>query len=142
MGCHYDASIRDLFRYGLGLGFFKRSNTLEKAQCRVEDLVKKLKDNSLLLDAPNETSESHYSISDSERFAMHDVICDNSAKDNGASSSHHFKIDQESVELPPDFNLNTVIQQSHEEAIQQATKKRMKKAALLLVIIQSEDPFV
>ncbi|KAK1549303.1 hypothetical protein Q3G72_032094 [Acer saccharum] len=44
----------------------------------------------------------------------------NSAKDNGASSSHHFKIDQESVELPPDFNLNTVIQQSHEEAIQQA----------------------
>ncbi|KAK0599516.1 hypothetical protein LWI29_005980 [Acer saccharum] len=77
MGCHYDASIRDLFRYGLGLGFFKRSNTLEKAQCRVEDLVKKLKDNSLLLDAPNETSESHsYSISDSERFAMHDVICD------------------------------------------------------------------
>ncbi|TXG53685.1 hypothetical protein EZV62_018941 [Acer yangbiense] len=64
-------------KYGLGLGFFRRSNTLENAQCKVEDLVKKLKDNSLLLDAPNETSESHfYSISDDERFAMHDVICD------------------------------------------------------------------
>ncbi|KAK0602182.1 hypothetical protein LWI29_031131 [Acer saccharum] len=77
MGRTYDASIRDLFMYGLGLGFFKRSNTLEKAQCKVEDLVKKLKDNSLLLDAPNETRESHwYGIPDGERFAMHDVICD------------------------------------------------------------------
>ncbi|KAK0602529.1 hypothetical protein LWI29_034492 [Acer saccharum] len=77
MGCTYDASIRDLFRYGSGLGFFESSNTLEKAQCRVEDLVKKLKDNSLLLDAPNKTSASHsYTISDGERFAMHDIICD------------------------------------------------------------------
>ncbi|KAK0600145.1 hypothetical protein LWI29_012065 [Acer saccharum] len=77
IGRTYDASIRDLFMYGLGLGFFNGSNTLENAQCKVEDLVKKLKDNSLLLDAPNETSESHsYNISDGERFAMHDVICD------------------------------------------------------------------
>ncbi|KAK0599966.1 hypothetical protein LWI29_010265 [Acer saccharum] len=58
MGRTYDASIRDLFMYGLGLGYFKRYNTLEEAQCKVEDLVKKLKGNSLLLDAPNETRES------------------------------------------------------------------------------------
>ncbi|TXG65328.1 hypothetical protein EZV62_006603 [Acer yangbiense] len=77
MGRTYDASIRDLFMYGWGLGFFKRSNTLEKAQCKAEYLVKKLKDNSLLLDAPNETKESHwYGILDGERFAMHDIICD------------------------------------------------------------------
>ncbi|TXG65317.1 hypothetical protein EZV62_006592 [Acer yangbiense] len=77
MGRTYDASIRDLFMYGLGLGFFKRSNTLEEAQCKVEDLVKKLKGNSLLLDAPNETRESlQHVIPDGERFAMHDVICD------------------------------------------------------------------
>ncbi|KAK2639337.1 hypothetical protein Ddye_027132 [Dipteronia dyeriana] len=77
MGCTYDASIRDLFMYGLGLGFFERSNTLEEAQCKVEDLVKKLKDNSLLIDAPNEARESlRHAIHDGERFAMHDVICD------------------------------------------------------------------
>ncbi|TXG65311.1 hypothetical protein EZV62_006586 [Acer yangbiense] len=77
MGCTYDASIQDLFMYGLGLGYFKRSNTLEEAQCKVEDLVKKLKGNSLLLDAPNETRESlRHVIPDGERFAMHDVICD------------------------------------------------------------------
>ncbi|KAK0598864.1 hypothetical protein LWI29_000172 [Acer saccharum] len=79
--------------YGWGLGFFKRSNTLEKAQCKAEYLVKKLKDNSLLLDAPNETKESHwYGIPDVER------------------------IGRESVELRPDFNLNTIIQQSYQKA--------------------------
>ncbi|KAK0600973.1 hypothetical protein LWI29_020093 [Acer saccharum] len=69
MGCTYDASIRDLFMYGLGLGFFKSSNTLEEAQCKVEALVKKLKDNSLLLDAPHDTKESHgYGIPDGDRW--------------------------------------------------------------------------
>ncbi|KAK2640403.1 hypothetical protein Ddye_028198 [Dipteronia dyeriana] len=77
MGCNYDASIRDLSRYGLGLGFFENSNTVEEALCEVKYLVKKLKENSLLIDAPNKSKEStDYGVPDDERFAMHDIVYD------------------------------------------------------------------
>ncbi|KAL5825165.1 hypothetical protein ACOSQ3_021228 [Xanthoceras sorbifolium] len=76
MGRTYDASIRDLFRYGWGLGLFERFNTIEEALCNVYALVNTLKATSLLLDAPNKTEESAiYGIPDSEKFAMHDVVC-------------------------------------------------------------------
>ncbi|KAL5845722.1 hypothetical protein ACOSQ3_009246 [Xanthoceras sorbifolium] len=74
MGRTYDASVRDLFRYGWGLGLFDKFNTMEEALCSVYALVNTLKATSLLLNAPkNEYTDNN--PPDSERFAMHDVIC-------------------------------------------------------------------
>ncbi|KAK2640397.1 hypothetical protein Ddye_028192 [Dipteronia dyeriana] len=74
MGRTYDASVQDLFRYGLGLGLFENFNTLEKALCNVYVSVNKLKTTSLLLDAPK--SLNIFDPPASEKFAMHDIIYD------------------------------------------------------------------
>ncbi|KAL5853788.1 hypothetical protein ACOSQ3_008906 [Xanthoceras sorbifolium] len=74
MGRIYDASVRDLFRYGWGLGLFDKYNTMEEALCNAYTSVNQLKAASLLLDAP----KSEFTLSsppDRERFAMHDVVC-------------------------------------------------------------------
>ncbi|KAL5825716.1 hypothetical protein ACOSQ3_021779 [Xanthoceras sorbifolium] len=60
-----DASIENLLRYGMGLNLFKRIKTMEEARHRVNTLVQKLKDSSLLLDTL-----------DNNRFSMHDVVRD------------------------------------------------------------------
>lgn len=75
LGCTYDASIQDLFRYGLGLGFFQDFDTVDDALCNLCALVNQLKAVSLLLDAPNIDKFFHRTLG-SERFAIHDVICD------------------------------------------------------------------
>ncbi|KAK0599020.1 hypothetical protein LWI29_001588 [Acer saccharum] len=50
---------------------------METALCNLYSSVKNLKENSLLIDAPNESKESaDYGIQDDERFAMHDVVYD------------------------------------------------------------------
>ncbi|KAK0599820.1 hypothetical protein LWI29_008942 [Acer saccharum] len=64
MGRTHDASIRDLLRYGFGLGYFEKFNTTEEALCKVYALVNELKATSLLLGAPN-----------SQEFSVHDVVC-------------------------------------------------------------------
>ncbi|KAK0599420.1 hypothetical protein LWI29_005138 [Acer saccharum] len=64
MGRTHDASIQDLFRYGFGLGYFEKINTMEEALCKVYALVNELKASSLLLGAPN-----------SQEFSVHDVVC-------------------------------------------------------------------
>ncbi|KAL5767223.1 hypothetical protein ACOSQ2_014006 [Xanthoceras sorbifolium] len=74
MGRTYDASVPDLFRYGWGLGLFEKFNTMEEALSSVYVLVNTLKAASLLLNAPK--SEYTSRSPDSERFAMHDVVCD------------------------------------------------------------------
>ncbi|TXG65706.1 hypothetical protein EZV62_006981 [Acer yangbiense] len=51
-----------LLEYGMGLGIFEDVNTMEKARNRVNTLVRKLKDSSLLLDINN------------SRFSLHDVV--------------------------------------------------------------------
>ncbi|KAL5823790.1 hypothetical protein ACOSQ4_021690 [Xanthoceras sorbifolium] len=61
----YDASFENLLRYGMGLNLFKRIKTMEEARQRVNTLVQKLKDSSLLLDTL-----------DKNTFSMHDVVCD------------------------------------------------------------------
>ncbi|KAK2640402.1 hypothetical protein Ddye_028197 [Dipteronia dyeriana] len=74
MGHTYNASIQELFRYGWGLGLFENCSTLEEALCYVYVSINKLKATSLLLEAPE--SEGFVESPVSERFAMHDVICD------------------------------------------------------------------
>ncbi|KAL5756993.1 hypothetical protein ACOSQ2_021739 [Xanthoceras sorbifolium] len=59
------ASIENLLRYGMGLNLFKRIKTMEEARHRVNTLVQKLKDSSLLLDTL-----------DNNWFSMHDVVRD------------------------------------------------------------------
>ncbi|KAL5751618.1 hypothetical protein ACOSQ2_022125 [Xanthoceras sorbifolium] len=59
------ASIENLLRYGMGLNLFKRIKTMEEARHRVNTLVQKLKDSSLLLDTL-----------DNNTFSMHDVVRD------------------------------------------------------------------
>ncbi|KAL5825699.1 hypothetical protein ACOSQ3_021762 [Xanthoceras sorbifolium] len=59
------ASIEKLLRYGMGLNLFKRIKTTEEARQRVNTLVQKLKDSSLLLDTL-----------DKNTFSMHDVVRD------------------------------------------------------------------
>ncbi|KAL5786665.1 hypothetical protein ACOSQ2_009057 [Xanthoceras sorbifolium] len=76
MGHTYDASIQELFRYGLGLGLFENFSTVEEALCNVYASVDKLKAASLLLDAPKSEGSFHYDTLDNERFAMHDVVSD------------------------------------------------------------------
>ncbi|KAL5853780.1 hypothetical protein ACOSQ3_008898 [Xanthoceras sorbifolium] len=75
MGRTNDASVRDLFRYGWGLGLFKKFNTMEEALCNVYTSVNQLKATSLLLDTPESEEFDTYDTPNSERFAMHDVIC-------------------------------------------------------------------
>ncbi|TXG66098.1 hypothetical protein EZV62_007373 [Acer yangbiense] len=61
----YGASIGDLMKYGMGLRIFKGIDRIKEARDRVDTLVRKLKDASLLLDTPNNGS-----------FSMHDVVRD------------------------------------------------------------------
>ncbi|KAK2640637.1 hypothetical protein Ddye_028432 [Dipteronia dyeriana] len=65
LGYTYSASIRDLLKYGMGLGLFRGINSMEEAQDRVYALIDKLKASCLLLDSYTR-----------EKFAMHDVVCD------------------------------------------------------------------
>ncbi|KAL5825605.1 hypothetical protein ACOSQ3_021668 [Xanthoceras sorbifolium] len=65
MGFTSEASIEDLLRYGMGLRLFKRVYTMAQARDRVNTLVQKLKESSLLLDSP-----------DDECFSIHDVVRD------------------------------------------------------------------
>ncbi|KAL5823634.1 hypothetical protein ACOSQ4_021534 [Xanthoceras sorbifolium] len=65
MGFTSDASIEDLLRYGMGLRLFKAVYTMEEARDRVNTLVQKLKESSLLLDNP-----------DNNCFSIHDVVRD------------------------------------------------------------------
>uniref|UniRef100_A0A2N9JCC7 AAA+ ATPase domain-containing protein n=1 Tax=Fagus sylvatica TaxID=28930 RepID=A0A2N9JCC7_FAGSY len=61
--CNID--IDDLLRYGVGWGSFDNVYTIEDARCRVDTLVQKLKDSSLLLDGDYNGA-----------VKMHDVIRD------------------------------------------------------------------
>ncbi|TXG69453.1 hypothetical protein EZV62_004388 [Acer yangbiense] len=65
MGFASDASVEELLRYGMGLRLFKIAYTMEEARDRVNTLVQKLKESSLLLDHP-----------DNEWFSIHDVVRD------------------------------------------------------------------
>ncbi|KAI9186093.1 hypothetical protein LWI28_013699 [Acer negundo] len=65
LGYTYNGSIRDLLKYGMGLGLFKGINSMEEAQDRVYALIDKLKASCLLLDSYT-----------SEMFSMHDVVRD------------------------------------------------------------------
>ncbi|KAK2633598.1 hypothetical protein Ddye_028435 [Dipteronia dyeriana] len=56
--------LEDLLSYGMGLGIFQNVEAIEDARNRVNTLVRKLKDSSLLLDIYN------------YRFSVHDVIRD------------------------------------------------------------------
>ncbi|KAL5853791.1 hypothetical protein ACOSQ3_008909 [Xanthoceras sorbifolium] len=77
MGRTNDASVRDLFRYGWGLGLIDKFNTMEDALCNVYTSVNELKATSLLLAAPESKGfPTDDTPPNSERFAMHDVICD------------------------------------------------------------------
>ncbi|KAL5786635.1 hypothetical protein ACOSQ2_009027 [Xanthoceras sorbifolium] len=77
MGRTNDASVRDLFRYGWGLGLIEKFNTMEDALCNVYTSVNELKATSLLLAAPESKGfPTDDTPPNSERFAMHDVICD------------------------------------------------------------------
>ncbi|TXG69582.1 hypothetical protein EZV62_004517 [Acer yangbiense] len=60
-----NASFEELLRYGMGLSLFRTVHTMEEARDKVNTLVKKLKDSSLLLDTP-----------DGEGFSIHDVVRD------------------------------------------------------------------
>ncbi|TXG69555.1 hypothetical protein EZV62_004490 [Acer yangbiense] len=60
-----NASFEELLRYGMGLSLFRTIYTMEEAWDKVNTLVKKLKDSSLLLDTP-----------DGEGFSIHDVVRD------------------------------------------------------------------
>ncbi|TXG69578.1 hypothetical protein EZV62_004513 [Acer yangbiense] len=60
-----NASFEELLRYGKGLSLFRTVYTMEEARDKVNTLVKKLKDSSLLLDTP-----------DGEGFSIHDVVRD------------------------------------------------------------------
>ncbi|KAL9356388.1 hypothetical protein Peur_049641 [Populus x canadensis] len=61
----YNASTRDLLKYGMGLGLFSGFVTVEEAQERVQSLVHKLKASGLLLD-------NHCDW----QFSMHDPVRD------------------------------------------------------------------
>ncbi|GLT95532.1 hypothetical protein SLE2022_132100 [Rubroshorea leprosula] len=61
----HNASIQDLLKYGVGLGLFSQSNTMEEAWDEVLTLISKLKASSLLIDGSN-----------SRRFDVQDVIRD------------------------------------------------------------------
>ena len=61
----YNASTRDLLKYGMGLGLFSGFVTVEEAQDRVHSLVHKLKASGLLL-------ENHSDW----QFSMHDAVRD------------------------------------------------------------------
>ncbi|TXG66107.1 hypothetical protein EZV62_007382 [Acer yangbiense] len=66
MGSTNGASIKEyLMKYGMGLRIFKDIDRIKEARDRVDTLVTKLKDASLLLDTPN-----------NESFSMHDVVRD------------------------------------------------------------------
>ncbi|KAL5758677.1 hypothetical protein ACOSP7_021288 [Xanthoceras sorbifolium] len=65
MGFTSDASIEDLLRYGMGLRLFKTVYTMEEARDKVNTLVQKLKESSLLLDNPDDNC-----------FSIHDVVRD------------------------------------------------------------------
>lgn len=67
----YNCAIRDLFRYGLGLGYLANFRTLDEGLSYVYSSVKELKAASLLVDPP----ESFNSTPASESFGIHDVIC-------------------------------------------------------------------
>ncbi|TXG65720.1 hypothetical protein EZV62_006995 [Acer yangbiense] len=56
--------LEALLEYGMGLGIFEDVNTMEKARNRVNTLVRKLRDSSLLLNIKN------------YRFSLHDVVRD------------------------------------------------------------------
>lgn len=58
-------SFSYLLSYGMGLGLFKGTHTMEEARDRALTLVDKLKNSCLLLDGP-----------ESETFTVHDVVCD------------------------------------------------------------------
>ncbi|KAL5823738.1 hypothetical protein ACOSQ4_021638 [Xanthoceras sorbifolium] len=66
MGFTSEASIEDLLRYGMGLNIFRTVRTMEEARDRVNTLVQKLKDCSLLLDTPPNGG----------RLSIHDVVRD------------------------------------------------------------------
>uniref|UniRef100_A0A2N9JBY9 NB-ARC domain-containing protein n=1 Tax=Fagus sylvatica TaxID=28930 RepID=A0A2N9JBY9_FAGSY len=57
--------VEDLLRYGVGLGWFRNVDTMENARHRVDTLVERLKDSSLLLDGD-----------DNGTVKMHDIIRD------------------------------------------------------------------
>ncbi|TXG66102.1 hypothetical protein EZV62_007377 [Acer yangbiense] len=65
MGSTNNASIGDLVKYGMGLHIFQGIDRIKEARDRVDTLVRKLRDASLLLDTPNNGS-----------FSMHDVVRD------------------------------------------------------------------
>ncbi|TXG66093.1 hypothetical protein EZV62_007368 [Acer yangbiense] len=66
MGSTNGASIKEyLMKYGMGLRIFKDIDRIKEARDRVDTLVRKLKDASLLLDTPN-----------NESFSMHNVVRD------------------------------------------------------------------
>ncbi|TXG65703.1 hypothetical protein EZV62_006978 [Acer yangbiense] len=65
LGYTYNGSIRDLLKYGMGLGLFKGISSMEEAQDRVYALIDKLKASCLLWDSYT-----------SEMFSMHDVVRD------------------------------------------------------------------
>ncbi|TXG69451.1 hypothetical protein EZV62_004386 [Acer yangbiense] len=65
MGFASDASVEELLRYGMGLRLFKTVYKMEEARDRVNTLVQKLKESSLLLD---HTTNGWFSI--------HDVVRD------------------------------------------------------------------
>ncbi|KAL5823723.1 hypothetical protein ACOSQ4_021623 [Xanthoceras sorbifolium] len=68
IGFTIDASIENLLRYGMGLNIFRTVYTMEEARDKVNTLVQKLKDCSLLLeDTPSDNGE---------RFSIHDVVRD------------------------------------------------------------------
>jgi Leucine-rich repeat (LRR) protein len=61
--CNID--VEDLLRYGVGLGLFDNVDTIEDARYRVDTLVERLKDSSLLLDGDyNGTVKMHDVIRD------------------------------------------------------------------------------
>ncbi|XP_021911831.1 probable disease resistance protein At4g27220 [Carica papaya] len=57
--------IIDLLKYGIGLGLFQHTDTVEEAQDRVHTLLSNLEASGLLLEASN-----------SKEFAIHDVVRD------------------------------------------------------------------
>ncbi|TXG66092.1 hypothetical protein EZV62_007367 [Acer yangbiense] len=65
MGSTNNSSIGDLMKYGMGLRIFKGIDRIKEARDRVDTLVRKLKDASLLLNTRNNKS-----------FSMHDVVRD------------------------------------------------------------------
>ncbi|KAH9754872.1 putative disease resistance protein [Citrus sinensis] len=80
-------SVLYLLSYGMGLGLFKGTHTMEEARDRALTLVDKLKNSCLLLDGP-----------ESEYFSVHDVVRDVAI--SIASRDQH-SIAVNNIEAPP-----------------------------------------